>query len=443
MSHREPNIDNRFKEGGVREVAYIAWPIIISMLSYTAMGVADTLFVGWVGKTELAAVGIATTAIFLFNSFFMGTLHGVKVMSAQATGAGDSALAERAAWLGAALAIPFGGLVLVASFFAEPLFALLGGPSSVQNLGREYFTIRALGATLWYVTIALGDHFQGIGDTRTPMKVNLLANAANIALDALLIFGWGPIPSMGVAGAALATVIAQGLGMVYVLSLFVRRVRVPKRLHWSEVGELIRLGLPMGVKAALGTGSFTVFTAMLARMGEAQLAAHQVAIKIISVSFLPGYGLSETATILVGQYVGADKIEAARESFRSAMGLAVALMGVCGVVFFVFPAELVSVFNSDSDVLRVGRELLMVAAFFQIFDAVAMVASGALNGTGDTRFTMVAGILCSWFVLVPTAYVFAFVVGWGAMGAWLGLTAEIVVLAVVLLIRFYGSAWEK
>ncbi len=421
----------------------MAWPIVVSMLSYTAMGVADTLFVGWVGKTELAAVGIATTAIFLFNSFFMGSLHGVKVMSSQATGAGDAALAERSGWLGATLALPFGALVLAATVFAVPLFAALGGPAEVQALGREYFGIRALGVGLWYVTIALSDYYQGIGDTRTPMRVNLLANAVNIALDPMLIFGLGPFPAMGVGGAALATVIAQGLGMTYILILFVRRVDVPRALRWSEVGDLMQLGLPMGVRAALGTGSFTVFTAMIARMGEVELAAHQIALKIINISFLPGYGLSETATILVGQYVGAGRTAAARQAFGSAMGLAVGLMGVCGVGFFLFPEPLIALFNTDPGVLRVGTNLLLVAAFFQVFDAVAMVATGALNGTGDTRFTMFAGVLCSWFVLVPAAYVFAYVLGWGAMGAWLGITLEIVVLAVILLVRFYGSAWER
>jgi MATE family multidrug resistance protein len=125
------------------------------------------------------------------------------------------------------------------------------------------------------------------------------------------------------------------------------------------------------------------------------------------------------------------------------MGVAVGLMGVCGVVFFAMPEPLIALFNDDAEVIRIGTNLLLVAAFFQVFDAVAMVANGALNGTGDTRFTMVAGVLCSWLVLVPAAYLFAYVLGWGAMGAWMGITLEIMVLAVILLVRFFGSAWEN
>ena len=198
----------------------------------------------------------------------------------------------------------------------------------------------------------------------------------------------------------------------------------------------------MGVRSALGVGAFTAFTAFLARMGEEQLAAHQIAIKIISISFLPGYGLSETATILTGQYVGARRFKAARRAFRSSLWVALGIMGACGLVFFAFGEELVRLFNTDPAVVRLGSTLRFVAAFFQVFDAVAMVATGALNGTGDTRFTMWTGIACSWFVLVPAAYLFGVVLDGGAVGAWLGLTLEIVVVAVIVLIRFRGSEWQ-
>ena len=136
-------------EGGLREVVYVAWPIVVSMLSYTAMGVFDTMFVGMLGATELAAVGIATTAIFLINSLFMGTLEGVKVVSAQTTGAGHSETAVTAGWIGVALAVPFGLCVVGLSYLDGPIFTALGGPDPVQSMGRDYFGVRALGAAFW------------------------------------------------------------------------------------------------------------------------------------------------------------------------------------------------------------------------------------------------------------------------------------------------------
>jgi MATE family multidrug resistance protein len=446
-TENEDNIEHRHgadaPAGSIREVAKISWPIVVGMLSYTAMGVADTLFVGWVGKTELAAVGLATTAIFLLNSLFMGTLHGTKVLSSQATGKDRPEEAKMAGWLGSLLAIPFGLIVAVLALFGGPIFAVLGGPPEVQALAQEYFGVRALGAVFWYVTIAYCDYFQGTGNTRTPMKINLVANAVNIALDPLLIFGLGPIPAMGVSGAALATIIAQATGMLIATVLFVGRAGLVRKPDWKVANKLMRLGFPMGVRATLGVGAFTAFTALLARMGEDQLAAHQIALKIISISFLPGYGLSETATILTGQYVGARRFEAARRAFRSVLFVAVGVMGTCGVAFFALGEHLVAVFNTDPTVVRLGTRLLYVATLFQVFDAIAMVATGALNGIGDTKFTMWTGIACSWFVMVPASYFFGVALEGGAVGAWLGLTVEIVVVAAITLVRFNRTSWHE
>ncbi len=430
-------------DGGIRHVAKMSWPIIVGMLSFTVMGVADTLFVGWIGKAELAAVGLATTAILLFNALFMGTLHGNKVLASQATGRGRPDDAKTAGWLGALLALPFGLIVAASALFRGHIFAVMGGPHPVQVLAGQYFWVCAVGSVFWYVAMAFCNYFQGVGDTRTSMKVNLLANALNIVLDPLFIFGFGPIPAMGVAGAALATVIAQALGMVYVTVLFVGRAGVLKLMDWGMLDRLVRLGFPTGVRNALGVGAFTAFTALLARMGEDQLAAHQIAMKIVSISFLPGQGLSETVTILMGQYFGARRFEEAERAFKSTLWLAVGLMGGCGLIFFAFGKQLVELFNTDASVVYLGSRLLLVAAFYQVFDAIGKVATGSLNGTGDTQFTMWIGVACSWLVLVPTSYYFGIVRHGGAVGAWMGLTAELVVVAAVTMIRFARGSWQK
>ncbi|WP_168210585.1 MATE family efflux transporter [Persicimonas caeni] len=430
-------------DGSIREVAKMSWPIIVGMLSYTVMGVADTLFVGWIGTSELAAVGLATTAILLLNALFMGTLHGSKVLCSQATGRGCPEEAKRFGWAGVYLALPFGLIVAALAFFGAPIFSLMGGPAEVQALAQDYFWVAAAGSIFWYVAMAICNYFQGIGNTRTPMMISVLANVLNIALDPLLIFGLGPIPAMGVGGAALATVIAQAAGMVVAAVIFMRQVGLIRMPKWRQaVDKVVDLGLPMGIRNALGVGAFTAFTALLARMGEDQLAAHQIALKVMSISFLPGQGLSETVTILIGQYFGAGRFEAARRAFKSTLLIALGLMGTCGVVFFAFGEQLVRVFNSDASVVYLGSKLLLVAAFYQVFDAIAIVATGALNGTGDTKFTMWMGVGSAWLVLLPASYLFAFTLEGGAVGAWLGMTVQLIVLAAVTLLRFTRSDWQ-
>lgn len=429
--------------GSVGEVASVGWPIVIAMLSYTAMDVADTLFVGWMGKTELAAVGVATIVVFLFNSFFVGVLHGTKVVCAQFHGARRRADADAAGWAGGMVALPLGLMVALTVFAADPIFRLMGGSDQVQALAKEYFSARVLGAAAIYILIALSDYFQGTGDTRTPMKVNLIANAANIVLDPILIFGWWVFPAMGVQGAAVATVSSQVLGMLMVGWLFVRRAGWLRTIPWQHAGEMLRLGLPIGVRAVLGVAAFAGFTAFLARMGEGELAAHQIALKIVSISFLPGFGLSETATILTGQYLGAGRFAEIRKSYQSTLILALGIMGACGILFFGFGPHLVRLFNSDPYVVELGSKLLMVAALFQIFDALAMVSVGALNGVGDTRFTMFGGIACSWLVLLPSSYLFGVVLDGGAVGAWFGMTAEIAAMSALMTWRFVNNGWRS
>ena len=429
--------------GRVGEVAHVAWPIVVSMLSYTAMGVVDTLVVGWLGVTELAAVGLATTAVFLINSFFLGTLHGVKVIASQSTGAGHHDCAVRAGWQGAMVAIPFGLLVVSLAALDGWIFALMGGPQHVQEAAREYFAVRVLAAPSWYLAIALSDYFQGTGDTRTPMRMNLLVNALNVVLDVVLVFGVGPIPSFGIAGAAWATVIASVVGMVVIGTAFVRRVGAKPEVDFDLMRRVLRVGSPIGVKYTLHIAGFTVFTAIVARMGEVELAANQIALKVISISFLPGAGIGEAATVLAGQYLGARCYAGLRRSVHNALLLSIGVMGAFGVAFVVGPHWLAGIFTSDARVIELTTDLLMLAAVFQVFDAIEMTVSGALNGAGQTRFTMWVSIGGAWLVLVPLSLLLGLVLEMGALGAWLALTVQIIVMSVITSWRFHQEPWRE
>jgi multidrug resistance protein, MATE family len=452
MTAQESNMaasgaENPHPESYVRRVLVLSWPLVVGMLSYTAMDVADTMFVGWLGTAELAAVGLATTALFFFNSFVMGTLQGVNVVSAQATGAQRPDQALRAGLAGLLLVIPFALLVLGVSLFNDVLFRLLGATAEVQALGADYFALRAWGVGFWFATLAIGGYYQGTGDTRTPMYVNVLANGLNIALDPLLIFGLGPIPAMGVEGAALATIIAQAVGMVTIMVVFLRRTGLVRlrdhRVRWEDTRGVLRLGLPIGMHYAVGIGAFTVFTAMVARLGTAELAAHMIALKIVSVSFLPGHGVAQAASILSGQAVGRREPNEVFAIYRAAMKVGLLLMGLCGVVFFVVPEVLAGVFTTDADTIAIASKLLMIAAVFQLVDATMMVTSNTLNGTGDTRFTMLASMSCAWVVMVPSAYVLMYVFELGPVGGWGALIAEFSAAAVLMTWRLRSRRWWK
>ncbi len=426
----------------VRRVITMAWPIIISMLSFTAMDLADTLFVGWLGTVELAAVGLAATVLFLLQCFFMGSLQGVSIVSSHAKGAENLNRARRAAVTGLFLAVPAGLFVVSTSFMDVWIFALMGGEAVVQAVASDYFSVRVWGVPFLFIMLAICNHYQGLGDTRTPMKINLVANGLNILLTPMLIYGVGPFPALGVEGAALATIGAQFVGMTIALVHFGLHQRERMGFDLTVARDILRLGLPMGVRYVLGVMGFTVFTAFLARLGTVELAAHQIAIRVVSVSFLPGHGIGQAAAILTGQRVGARQFDAVNEVVWAALRVAWTLMGALGVIFWFFPEAISQIFIDDPRTITLAGQLLMVAAWFQLLDATVMVLVQSLNGTGDTRFTMIVGVTTTWTIMLPTAWFLGFYLNLGAVGAWLAFIVELIVLNSILIWRFRSGGWR-
>lgn len=436
--------DSARSETSMRAVLTLAWPIMVSMLSYTLMSVADTLFVSRLGTDPLAAVGLAAVLVFFTQSFGAGLMGGVRILVAQATGANQHNLAARFGWQGLWIALPLGACMAAMSFLPPSLFNLLGATDSVAELADQFFNIRVLGAPLVLANLAMSAWFQGCGDTKTPMKAALIGNAVNIALDPLLIFGMYGFPTLGIAGAATATIIAMLVQVTYLGFRIWPLIRhVDKHADRSLFRSIWTTGSPIGVRYTLEMGSFVAFSSMITFVGPVELAAHIIVVRICSVSFLPGHAVGEAAGVLVGQFVGAGRHELALPVIWSATKLAVGIMVSWGLIFWWFPEHLVRPFNAELAVSNVAVSILLVAAAFQLFDAVVMAVSGGLNGAGDTKWVMIVSLLAAWLIKVPAAYVFTFSAELGAQGAWLGFTVELIILSAILVWRSRGDSWLK
>ncbi|MCB9677195.1 MAG: MATE family efflux transporter [Alphaproteobacteria bacterium] len=427
---------------GHAQVFRLAWPILVSMLSYTAMTVADSIFVAQLGTTPLAALGLAATGVHLLQAFPIGLIGGARVQIAQAVGAADLPRARALAWQALYLAAGFGALSLLVLPFAGPFTLALGARGELVEHGTAYLWVRIASAPLVFAMFALQAWYQGRGDTRTPMVAVLAANAVNIGLDPFLIFGWSGLPALGVEGAALATAVALVVQVLVLIAPAVRplwphRVGVQREL----AARIWRTGLPMGTGYVLDVLSFVVFTSLLAHVGDAHLAAHVIVVRIVMVSFLPGHAIGEAAGVLVGQSIGAGRPEAARQAWWSASQQALALMLSLGAVFLLLPAPLVGIFRAEPEVAAIAIEVLGLAALVQVFDAIAMVGLGSLNGAGDTRFTMGLGLLVTWFGKVPVSMLGVLALGWGAYGAWLGIVVDVMLVSAIALLRIQGSGW--
>ena len=436
--------------GSIREVSSLAVPVILTQLSITAMGFVDSAMVGRLGATELAAVGFAGIWIWTCFNFFYGAESAVQTFVSQAWGA--ERLRDCGAWTWQALymAVPCVTLTALAiGLFVEPLLALLGPSTEMQSVSAAYLRPVLFGAPGVAIGFALTSFFRGLGDTRTPLYATLVANVVNAVLDYGLIFGELGMPRLGVFGAGLATAVGQWVYAVYMIVCFARTSlsqtyatgRVPP--DPAQMRRLIRTGAPIGGQWVIGMLSFAVFSTVIARMGDESAAASQAFVVLLSVSFMQAIGISIASSTLVGRYIGAGDLPAARRSFWNSQKLAGTLGAAIAVLYIAIPELLLRIFTDDPEVIRLGRALVIVGAVFQFFDAFGIVAGGSLRGAGDTRWPFLVQTLFAWGMFVPLAYLFGVTLEGGVFGAWLGGALYVGALAVVFVWRFRAGAWES
>ena len=425
-------------------------PVVLTQMSITAMQAVDSMMVGSLGPTELGAVGFGGIWLWTFLCFFVGTTSAVQTFVSQHYGAGDRDLCGAWSWQGIYATAPLAALASAFLFFgAVPLMELLRPAETMRPLVVDYVSVRALGGVGLCIAVALSSFFRGLGDTRTPLYATLIANVVNIVLDYGLIFGRFGLPELGVRGAGIATAVAE---WVYMAALTCWFLAAGTRAHYSTeptppsrraIRRVLTTGLPIGGQWWLGMTSFAAFSTLVAQLGEVAMAASQAFVLLLSLSFMQAIGISMAVTTLVGQYVGAKEPEHAERSFHSGLVLATCLAGGVAVLFLAAPVPLLRLFTDDQEVLALGASLLLVGAAFQLFDALATVADGALRGAGDTRWPFLMRFAFAWGLFLPLAWTLGFHLEGGLAWAWVGGLVEIALLAGALTWRFRSGAWKQ
>ena len=436
---------------GAREVLAMAAPIVLNMASGTLMHTADFWMISRHSREEMAAVSPAGLTVFVFMSFFFGVLSCTNTFVGQSFGARRYRECSAYAWQASYVAL-LGGVAVGALWWpAGRIFAAMGHDPAVQIHEVAYFRIRLFSVFPMVASAGLGNFFQATGKPSVPMLVALAANALNVALNYVLIFGKLGLPELGLRGAGLATVIASFVGLAILTIVFLARPydeKFASRRSWrfspKHAKRLLAIGWPAGVQSFIEMSSWTFFVSVIVgRLGEATLAASNVVGQIAHFSFMPTVGLSIATTALVSRYIGEKNLRRSLSRAYTAVVLGIIYMFAAGVFFFAFRRQLVALFRDDPEIVRIGARLLMIAAFFQAFDAVGIVSSGALRGAGDTRFTMVVSALMAWCVFVPAAWFFTYVLSWGAEGAWIAVTLYVLLMAVVFMARFVRGRWRS
>ncbi len=421
-----------------RELLRLAWPITVSMVSFSTMTLASTAFVAQVGADELAGVGLAAVVGFALVCFGIGLLRGSKTLIAQAVGA---ARRERIPeLLGAAVGLAL-ALGLVATFVAQliaPLLVHLSASPRAGKFATEYLAIRSLGAPLVLLYAALREASYGVGDSRTPMRAALAGNAVNIALDAVLILGLG----WGVQGAAIATIFGN-MTELAVLAWPMKRALRSLRWRRGAVRDVWAQGVPNGVQFVMEVGSFLILTVLVARMSAIDGAAHQMVLHLVNVSFLPAHALAEAAAVLVGQAVGANKDHLVPRVARRALALGAGYASLCLVGYAVLGGMIAHAMSAgDAALAARATTLVHVSLAFLVADSANVIARGVLRGASDIRYAAVLGISTSWLTTPPLTWLLGVHWGLGAVGGWIGLACEIVVGASLFWLRVARGGWR-
>ncbi len=444
----------RQRTGGIGHVLRLAYPLILASSGHAFRLFADRIMLSRYAPEAIAASLPAGLTCFCFMSFFIGTAGYVNTFVAQYTGAGQADRAGAAVWQGLYVAL-FGGVVVAAAgLFANPIFAWMGHPPAVQIEQARYFRVLCSFSFAGISLAGLNAFWSGRGLTRVVMAVELTSASINVLLNYAWIFGHFGFPEMGILGAGLGTVISNLVGLALAFYLFLLRENRRSYHTWPrqtlDIGLLLRLlrfGLPNGLQFMLSMVAFNLFVVFVGRLGSAQLESTNIAFGLNALAFLPIIGLGMSASILVGQGIGAGDIPLAKRAVRSAVLLALLYNLLVGGAFLFLPDVILRAFVRQGDtaqveVLRMATLALRYIAAYLLFDAVYLVYSHAIKGAGDTRFAMVAGVALSWGTLVLPCYVAQRYTS-DLWVFWKILVAHVIIAAAVFYARYRAGKWQS
>ncbi len=433
-----------------KNIIRLALPVALENVLHMAVFIVDIIMIGRLGTVPVAAVGLAGALSFIIAMIFTALNVGTTALVARNFGAKQKNEARKVAGQSLLITLVFGITVSpVIFYFSDNILVLMSAEENVVSLGSQYLKI-VLSFFIFRLIILTGASiFRGAGDTRTPMLITLVMNCINILFNWLLIFGIWIFPRMEVAGAAWATSIAYTIGASLIFYRLLSRKSI-LTIHFKNIVDvnisiikrILRISLPATLDASLTQMGYLFFIKIVAMLGTVSLAAHQIAIRIEALSFMPGFALAVATTTIVGQSLGANKPDLAMLSMRKNCQIALALMGFFAFVFLVFAKPMAKVFHPEQDVLALSAYCIMIAAIEQPALAIYMVYAGGLRGAGDTFSPMIVTIVGTLCFHLPVAYVFGIVLEWGLAGIWFGAALDWILRAIAVYILFRKGRWR-
>ncbi len=442
--------EKNFVSGSINKAIFmLSIPMILEMVMESLFAVVDIYFVGKVSVNAVATVALTESVIMIIYAIAIGLSMAATAMVARRIGEGKPEKAATASvqaiFITTIVSIVFS---IIGIFFAKDILVLMGGEASLVEEGYGYTKLMLGGNITVMLLFLINAIFRGAGDASIAMRVLWIANGLNIILDPIFIFGLGPIPAFGVEGAAIATNIGRGVGVVIQLIALFGTTSIIKitwqnlKIKWQIIKDLVNIALGGIGQYMIGTLSWLFLVRISAVFGSEVLAGYAIAFRIIMFTILPSWGLSNAAATLVGQNLGAGFPDRAEKSVWRSAFYNMIFLAVISLIFGIWAEFFVRLFSAEPEVVKYGAMALRVICCGYIFFAYGMVISQSFNGAGDTRTPTIINFFCFWMFEVPLAYALAHLFDWGPMGIFVAIALASSLFAVVSIVIFKKGRWK-
>lgn len=442
--------ENTYTRGSInRAIFLLSIPMVLEMVMESLFAVVDVFFVGRLGVDAIATVGLTESLIMILYAISVGLSMGVTAMVSRRIGekkrsdAADSAY--QAILVATVVAIIFGTLGFI---YASDLLKLMGASPSLIRTGYGYTQVLIGGNFTIMLLFVLNAVFRGAGDAAIAMRVLWLSNGLNLVLDPLFIFGIGPFEGMGVQGAAIATTLGRGTGVLYQLYILFRGKGIIQLLKKNLIFQaavmkrLIKVSLGGMGQFLIGTASWILLVRIISVFGSEAVAGYTISFRIIIFTILPSWGIANAAATLVGQNLGAGQPDRAEKSVWKCAYYNMLFLVFIAILFFIMAEQFVTIFNDDPIVVGHGVIALRYICTGYIFFAYGMVVSQAFNGAGDTRTPTIINFLSYWLLQIPLAYILSMQSPLEIKGVYVAILVSELVLAILAILIFRKGKWK-
>ena len=448
----------------LRNILWLAWPIFLENILTTLVSYADTIMVGRLGAYANAAVSISNSVVFLLNGVIMSLGVGVTALISQSIGAGNRVLTKKLVRQAVLILIYIGipiAIILGVLYRAIPLW--MGAEADVIDHAAAYNLICAFGRPFSIASMMIFSALRGCGDTKTPLRINMGVNILNVIGNFFLIYSTREVSFLGmeftifgagwgVAGAAAATAFSMAVGGVAAIMLLFTKKDSPMHISLKDdyhvdfhiMADIFKISIPAMIERVCMSGANVVISRCIASLGTISVAANSVYVTAESIAFMPGFAFAAASTTLVGQSIGAKKLNLADRYMKSCVLLSMAVMAVAGTFLFIFANQLVTLFTIDQGVIELAGRCLRIAALLQPAQTGAMVFAGGLRGAGDTLWPMIITATCMWFFRAGMGAILCIaILGYGLPAAVACMVVDSYVRVVMFYLRFRTGKWKN